>query len=129
MDTIEQVKQVAFSHFRGVLNMSCVQDGCFKALVAVEVGDTVKPLLLVGNAHNEEEDGHCIAVLNPDKALVDTISAGCAYGARTLKEIVAKRCDVALDLWIENYMPADRAVTVSMRYKTHHFQPAKFAVS
>ena len=88
--------------------------------------EEVKPLLLIGNAHSKIEDGHCIAVLNPDMELVDSLVAGCGYERSTLKWEVAKRCDVALDVWIDAYKTD--GVFVGTRYRSRNPQPAKFAV-
>ena len=126
MDVVETVKQVAVSFFRSILPFSAAHNGTFKALLSVRVGDEVKPLLLIGNAHSKIEDGHCIAVLNPDMELVDSLVAGCGYERSTLKWEGAKRCGVALDVWIDAYKTD--GVFVGTRYRSRNPQPAKFAV-
>ena len=126
MDLVETVKQIAVSFFRSILPFSAAQNGTFKALLSAKVGDEVKPLLLIGNAHSKIEDGHCIAVLNPDKTLVDSIIAGCGYDTGILKWKVAKRCDIALDVWVDAYKTD--GVFVGTRYRSRSPQPAKFAV-
>lgn len=128
MSIVDQVKQAAISYFLGILYSSADHCAPFRAMVSMNVDGTVKPLLLVGTAHGKVEDGHCLALLNPDESLANRIVAGCGYNGRVLKEIVAKRCDVALDIWIDAYKPAERAVTVMTRYKAQHFQPARFVV-
>lgn len=126
MDVVEIVKQAAVSFFRSILPFSAAHNGTFKALLSVRVGEEVKPLLLLGNAHSKIEDGHCIAVLNPDTDIVDSLIAGCAYSGGALKWNVAKRCDVALDVWIDVYK--EDGVIVGARYRSRNPQQAKFAV-
>lgn len=129
MNIAEQVKQTAASSFDNILRASAHHNGRFRMVLTTRAGDTDKPLLIVGNAHGVVEDGHCIAVLNPDQALVDQIRPGCAYGVGGLKEIVSKRCDLALDLWIDAYKEPEHAVSVIARYRARNPQPAKFIVS
>lgn len=76
--------------------------GLFKSVFTFKVGERFVPLLIVGNAHREAEDGHCIAVLNPAASIVDQISPGVAYGAG-LKQIVEGKCERMLDLYFEHY--------------------------
>ncbi|RWM96170.1 MAG: hypothetical protein EOR86_13255 [Mesorhizobium sp.] len=48
------------------------------------------------------EDGSCIVLLNAtDDLLNEKLSASTHYGG--FKEIVAKRCDIALQIWFEFY--------------------------
>ncbi|MEI9421509.1 hypothetical protein O7A70_10055 [Mesorhizobium sp. Cs1299R1N1] len=50
------------------------------------------------------EDGASIVLLNPtDGLLQEKLSASTHYGGPTFKEIVAKRCDIALQTWFEFY--------------------------
>ena len=126
MNTVEQVKQAAVRHFLGVLPSSAGDNGMFRSMSTMHVGGENKPLLLVGNAHSRVEDGHCIAILNPDQELIDKIHAGCAYSSAILKEIVAKRCDLALDVWIDAYK-AD-GIYLGPVYKSRNPKPAKFVV-
>lgn len=127
MDIVEQVKQIAVNYWYSALKSAPDQNGTFKMVVSARIGDTTKPLLLVGNAHGKIEDGHCIAVLNPDEALLDRIKAGCAYMPGHLKEIFAKRCDVIVDLFIEAYKN-NRVGTITT-YRARDMKPAKFAVT
>lgn len=127
MDIVEQIKQTAVNHFLGVLNSSADHNAPFRSLVTTKVGDSIKPLLLIGTAHSKVEDGHCMAFLNPDESLVNELTAGCGYGRMHLKEIVAKRCDLMLDVWIDAYR--EDGVTITSQYKARNAQPAKFAVT
>jgi len=129
MNVVEQVKQTAVSSFRNILRASAHHNGRFRMVLTTRTGDDDKPLLIVGNAHGVVEDGHCIAIQNPDKDLADLIRPGCAYGIGGLKEIVSKRCDLALDLWIDAYKEPEHAVSIVARYKARNPQPAKFVVS
>lgn len=129
MGIVEEIKQAAVSSFRNILRASADHNGRFRMVMTTRAGGADKPLLIVGNAHGVVEDGHCIAILNPDKELVDLIKPGCAYGKQGLKEIVSKRCDLALDLWIDSYKEPEHAVSVISRYRARQPSPAKFAVS
>lgn len=124
MDIIEQVKQMAVGYLKGVMTIGPDDDATFRMLITATVGGEVKPLLLLGNGHRKFDDGHCIAILNPDAELVDSLGAGCGYSGFNLKEIVAKRCDVMLDVWVVG----ETRTTIGSRYKAHNFRPAKFVV-
>lgn len=67
MDIVEQVKKTAVSSFHNILRASADHNGRFRMVMTTRTGGAEKPLLIVGNAHGIVEDGHCIAVLNPDK--------------------------------------------------------------
>lgn len=126
MNVVETVKQVAVRTFLNALADAPDSNGTFKMLRSVKVGDTVKPLLLVGNAHGKHEDGHCIAVLNPDECLLDQIKAGVGYN-HMLKWIVAKKCDLAIDVWVDAYK--ENGISFISKYKARKQQPAKFVVA
>ncbi|RUW72453.1 MULTISPECIES: hypothetical protein [unclassified Mesorhizobium] len=50
------------------------------------------------------EDGSCIILLNAtDDLLKQKLDARTGYDRQTFKEIVAKQCDMALDVWFEFY--------------------------
>lgn len=50
------------------------------------------------------EDGSCAILLNAsDELLKEKLSSNVHYDRETFKEIVAKRCDIALDVWFEFY--------------------------
>lgn len=127
MDITKQIQQTAVNAFLAFLPASAADNGVFRVLLTAKVDDEVKPLLLIGNAHCRVEDGHCLAVLNPDRELCDRLVAGCAYTHGILKEIVAKRCDLALFVWIDAYMKAS-PVKVVTKYQAKEAKPAKFVV-
>jgi hypothetical protein len=124
MDIIEQVKEVAVGYLKGVMTIGPDDDATFRMLITTSVDGEAKPLLLLGNAHRKFDDGHCIAILNPDAELVDKLGAGCGCSGFNLKELVTKRCDVMLDVWIQG----DIRATIGSRYRAHSFKPAKFVV-
>lgn len=124
---VDKVKTIAVSHFVSVLTASPEMDGLFRSLLTVEVDGERKPLLLVGNAHGRIEDGHIIAILNPDQELLDQIVPGCAYNGFILKEILAGRCDLALDLWVDAYKV--NGVAECIRYVARQVRPAAFKVT
>jgi hypothetical protein len=127
MDIVEQIKQVAASVLRNAISVGPDQDGFFRLHMPVSVGGETKPLLIVGNAHHKAGDGHCTAVLNPDASLMDKIRPGVGYTRQTLIEMVTKRCDVALDIWLDS--GEDDGVSVTAQYRARKFQPAKFCVA
>lgn len=126
MNNIEQIKQVAVSTFLAILKNNAGDNGKFRMLLTVKVGDEIKPMLLLGTAHSRVEDGHVLAVLNPDRELCDTLSSS-GYDSSLLKEVVRKGCDAALGLWIDAYQPD--SVTVTGKYLAQESKPSKFAVT
>lgn len=125
--TARRIEALAVHYFCAVLYASAETCAPFRGLITVPVGEEQKPLLLVGTAHLNKQDGHCIAVLNPDPDLVDQLHGGCGYTTPILKEIVSKRCDLALDIWIDAYR--EDGITVTTRYIAQEAKPAKFAVN
>ena len=99
----KKIKEVSIHLFNSVLTISANQHGTFRLLVTIQIDDQSKPLFIVGNAHSEIEDGHCIAVLNPEKSLMNEVIAGCAYTGSSLKGIVQGKCDAMVELWIDAY--------------------------
>jgi hypothetical protein len=75
----EEMKKISVSIFDSVLKVSAAHGGTFRILITAKIDGIEKPLLLVGNAHSDVEDGHIISVLNPDQNLLDQVIAGCAY--------------------------------------------------
>jgi len=124
MELIEEVKDIAVGYLKGVMTIGPDDDATFRILITTTVEGEAKPLLLLGNAHRKFDDGHCIAILNPDAELVDKLGAGCGYSGVNLKDMVTKRCDVMLDVWVLG----ERRATIGNKYKAHRFQPAKFVV-
>ncbi len=86
-----------------------------------------KPLLVVGNAHGQVEDGHVIAILNPaeELAVSSKVAAGTAYPTGFLKEVVSGRCDAMVELWIDAYK--ENKVSRIESYVSRSPQPAPFA--
>ena len=126
MSIKDEVRELAVGYFKAILPISASDNGLFKGVITGKFDGTAKPVLLLGNAHSRMEDGHCIAIVNPDKELVDELTPGCGYSASILREIVAKRCDLAMDVWVDAYKK--NGIYASQVYKTRTPQPAKFAV-
>ena len=123
----QNLRQLAARQFWSVLPDSPYAHGRFKALVTVEIEGETKPLLLVGSAHRHFIDGYCIAVLNPERALVDEIPPGCAYTDSVLREQVRKRCDAAVLVLFGGGAGKDGWVTGSYTTKTP--APSRFCVA
>lgn len=124
MELIEQIKQLAAGYCRAAMAIGPDDNGTFRMLSTIDVAGEAKPLLLLGNAHRKYDDGHCIAILNPDAGLADKLVAGCGYNGIHLKEMVTRRCDVMLDVWIQG----DSRATIGSKYKAHNFRAAQFEV-
>lgn len=122
----EELKKTAVSVFDSVLKASAAHGGTFRLLITAKVGETEKPLLLIGNAHSDVEDGHVISILNPDESLLAEVDAGCAYSSDRLKEIVGGKCDAMLELWIDAYKK--EGVSELSRYKAREPKAAKFSI-
>ena len=127
MNITEQIQQVAVNAFLAILPASADDDGTFRVLMTAKVNGEIKPLLLIGNAHSRVEDGHVMAVLNPDKELCDELVAGCAYSSGLLKEIAGKRCDLLLDVWVDAYMKVNPAKLMT-KYQAKVATPGRFKV-
>ena len=125
-DLVERVTAIAVTHFLAAVSASADHQAPFKFLLTIQVGDEHKPLLLVGTAHGVVEDGSIIAVLNPDGDLVEKLSGSWGCNSAVLREAVAKKCDLALSMWIDAYRPD--GVCLSTRYVARETMPAKFAV-
>jgi hypothetical protein len=123
----QHLQQLAARQFWSVLPGSPYAHGWFKALATVEIDGEVKPLLLVGSAHRHFEDGYCIAVLNPEQALVDEIPPGCAYTNSVLREQVRKRCDAAVLVLFGGGSGQDGSVIGAYTTKTP--TPSRFCVT
>lgn len=121
------IKEISVKYFTEVLKISASQNGTFRTLLTIPVEEDNKPLLILGNAHSKIEDGHCIAILNPDEDIVENkkVIAGCSYG-NYLKEIVSGKCDLMLEIWIDAYK--ENGVTIISSYKSKTPKPAKFTV-
>lgn len=122
---IEQLTKIADTVFRNLLPISAKESGIFRLLMTVDIDGAAKPLLIVGNAHSQIEDGDCIAVLNPDHDLLSELHGGVAYMAG-LKEIVSGRCDAMVHLWIEAY--GSNETSVLYKYLSRSPSAAKFRV-
>jgi len=125
MHVIEQIKQVAVAMFSSALSVAPDHDGYFRAMIPFKLGNETKPLLLQGTAHGKIEDGHVVAILNPEHSLLDRRLTGCSRAV--LKDIVTNKCDAALDIWVDAYR--ENGVTVMTRYRSRNPQPAKFCVT
>jgi hypothetical protein len=68
---------MAVGYLKSVMTIGPDDDATFRMLITAKVGEELKPLLLLDNAHRKFDDGHCIAILNPGADLVDKLGAGC----------------------------------------------------
>ena len=122
----EKIIKIAASLFKSVLLISFDQQGTFRIVVTVDIRGEGVPLLVLGNTHSAAEDGHCIAILNPDRVLLEKVQAGCAYSTDGLKKIVQGKCDLMVDLWIDAYK--ENSISEISSYVSRDPKPAKFTV-
>ncbi|MCM3609528.1 hypothetical protein M4D49_29060 [Cupriavidus pauculus] len=122
---IQRLTDAATDIFLGALKHTD-HGGHFKGLFTLNVDGAPKPVLLVGSAHGSHEDGQVIAVLNPDREVIDRLAPGVAYLGALLKEIVAGKCDAMVQVWIDAYK-ADR-FTVLEKYSARASADSKFDV-
>lgn len=120
---IEQMKTLAAGILRSVMAASPEHNGTFRLLVTMNIGETPKPLLIVGNAHRHFEDAYGIAVLNPDEHLLDEIRPGVGYGYGILKEMVSGRCDSMVVVWL-----VGDDVRQGCTYRARQKRPVSFVV-
>lgn len=125
----DKVEKVASSLYLCALGSSAKESVMFRNLIDFHVDECKKPLLVLGHAHPSHGDGSCIAILNPDESLVRKIIPGCGYSSFILKGIVARKCDLALSLWINT----DDGFNIwrmihGTRYKCRESVPAKFTL-
>ncbi len=102
MNTIaicDKIEKIATKIYSCELESSS-SDSLFRSLIDVDCDGNSKSLLIVGSTHPYFGDGYCIAVLNPEKGLLQKITPGCAYNPYILKELVQGKCDLTLSLWI-----------------------------
>lgn len=126
MDTAKQIEKVAISTFLATLTATTANSSGFRILITTTIDGSAKPLLMIGTVHGSIEDGHVIAILNPDIELCDQIKACCGYTPFILKEIVAKRCDMMVDVGISAYK--SKPVNYVTTYQAREPKPAKFLV-
>lgn len=120
---IEQMKALAAGVLRSILAASPEHNGTFRLIVTTNIGETPKPLLMVGNAHRHFEDAHGIAVLNPDQRLLDEVRPGVGYSHGILKEMVSGQCDAMVDVWV-----VGGHVRQGCTYRARQKRPATFVV-
>ena len=126
MNIAKQIEQIAVNTFLVILRASTENNSGFRILITTTVDGEMKPLLMIGSAHGGVEDGHVVAVLNPDKELCDELQACCGYTPFILKEIVAKRCDMMVHVGVSAYR--DKPVDYVTTYQAQVIKPAKFLV-
>ena len=122
----EKIQEIVLSHMLSSLKNSKAKATATRLITMIDIALVSKPLLIVGTSYQPYEDGHYIAVLNPDESIINKIIAGCSYGGRTLNEIVSGKCDFMLDLSIVVYK--NTRITVANKYQSRSPKPPKFVV-
>ena len=121
------IAEKAAKIFLTMLNVTSYKDGTFRVMVSIDINEQKKPLMIIGTTHPDVEDGQCIAILNPDQELIERLQAGVGYNKGILKEIVSKKCDAMVHLWIDAYK--NNKVTVINYYMSRSLNSSKFKVS
>lgn len=91
-DQMQQIFDVATGVVNGIFATMEKPDVYFKQNIELEP-DGSKNLLVVGSIYRDYNDGHCIAVLNPDARLAGQLKGGVGYSDDILKYMAKGRCD------------------------------------
>ncbi|MBY0242149.1 MAG: hypothetical protein K2X55_22840 [Burkholderiaceae bacterium] len=82
----------------------------FRCLTALYLDGEAMPMLMIGTADEQVEDGEAIVLLNPEEDLLDRFKPGVGYHGGLLTEIVSGKCDTMVHVWLDAYSnDADRA--------------------
>lgn len=90
-DQIQQMFDLATGVMNGIFITSGKPDVAFKKTIELAQGGE-RNLLVVGSVHRDLDDGHCVAVLDPDEQLLGQLNGGVGYTEPILKEMVQGRC-------------------------------------
>lgn len=123
MALIHHLEQAAIAGFLPILRAASADVTSFRRLASITVDGETRPLLIMGTAHAQIEDGHCAAVLNPDPELCDRLTAG-----QRMKEMVAGRCDAMVWVWINDYVGVE-PVMRGASYVARRAAAPKFVVT
>lgn len=122
----QKITDITKQVFDSILKVSAGTSGKFKLIVMAKFEDEVKPILIIGNAHSDIEDGHSITIVNPEQSLTSELIPGCSYPKDLLKKIVQGRCDAMVELFTETYKT--EPPTELSSYFAKNPQPARFTV-
>ncbi|MFJ1470084.1 hypothetical protein [Massilia orientalis] len=90
----------------------------FRCLTAIYLNGAAMPMLMVGRADGQAEDGEAIVLLNPDEDLLDRLAPGVGYHGGLLKEIVSGKCDAMMHVWLDAYVKGPDRAKVLASYTT-----------
>lgn len=88
----------------------------FRCMTTIYLDGTPTPVLMVGTADGQVEDGEAIVLLNPDEDLLDRFKPGVGYGGGLLKETVSRKCDAMLHVWLDAYSKGPNRAKVLESY-------------
>lgn len=91
-EQIQQIVDVATGVVTGIFCAMDRPEVYFKQVIQLDESGT-KRLVLVGSLYRDYDDGHCVAVLNPDARLDGQLQGGVGYPVPILKDMVRGRCD------------------------------------
>lgn len=113
-----QIAEIAEAYHALLTRWAPMNNGHFKSVVTVSITNKPLPLLLVGNAQSNAQDGDCIAVLNPSKELASKLAPGVGYIFGSLQEMAAGNCDCMVYLFLEHYKENKRRILGTYEAKT-----------
>lgn len=118
----QKIEKITLGVFSALIKDSNTGDGTFRITVMANIDGSPKPLLILGSTHARYEDGYCIAILNPDKSIVERLNPAVVYC--DIKEICAGRCDMMAEMFISLYQ--QEPVEFTDKYKARYPKEAKY---
>lgn len=91
-EQIQEIVDVATGVVTGIFGTMDKPEVFFKQVIQLDEFGT-KRLVVVGSLYRDYDDGHCVAVLNPDTRLDGLLHGGVGYPAPILKDMVRGHCD------------------------------------
>ena len=92
------------------------------------IDNQIMPLFIVGHVSQKIEDGSCVVLLNPEKELINRIEPSTHYPSAILKEIISKKCDCMVQIWVDAYKTGSGRLTTMSKYKSRSASKPRFTV-
>ena len=112
---VDLIQKKAIEQFRSIYNDNRDTNHGFKVLKSIKIGEDTKDLLILGIMNTWNRYDTCIAVLNPSQEVIQKLEQGCVYTGNSLKRIVARKCDLIIDLLVKTF-PKSWEVKVMRKY-------------
>jgi len=98
---LDMIQNKAIEQFKSIYEDNKDTNHGFKILKSIKIGEDTKDLLILGIMNTWNRYDTCIAVLNPSQEVIQKLEQGCVYTGNSLKRIVARKCDLMLDLLVK----------------------------